>query len=176
MLLKKQTVWLLTMLSLVVVLSVYYVTSDGKSNLATTDQEESKAGEETAKGDEDIISSVSGDEAFEEKRLTQMDERSKMREDLTEVAGSTDLPAEEISAAKDQLDQLDEIAQKEELLETMIKAMDYEDVLVQADGNNVKITVKADEPSRTQANKIIQEVKNELGKLEAVAVEFQVKK
>ena len=35
MLLKKQTVWLLTMLSLVVVLSVYYVTSDpGENELA----------------------------------------------------------------------------------------------------------------------------------------------
>ena len=42
MLLKKQTVWLLTMLSLVVVLSVYYITSpEQKSNeLATVKQEE----------------------------------------------------------------------------------------------------------------------------------------
>ncbi len=40
MLLKKQTVWLLTMLSLVVVLSVYYITSpEQKSNdLAAVEQ------------------------------------------------------------------------------------------------------------------------------------------
>lgn len=33
--LKKQTVWLLTMLSLVVVLSVYYVTTPDKMNTAS---------------------------------------------------------------------------------------------------------------------------------------------
>ena len=42
MLLKKQTVWLLTMLSLVVVLSVYYITSPEQQQnvLAAVDQEE----------------------------------------------------------------------------------------------------------------------------------------
>ena len=40
MLLKKQTVWLLTMLSLVVVLSVYYLTSpESTEETATTEQQ-----------------------------------------------------------------------------------------------------------------------------------------
>ena len=44
MLLKKQTVWLLTMLSLVVVLSVYYVTSEPKtSDLTAMDKVSQKA-------------------------------------------------------------------------------------------------------------------------------------
>ncbi|WP_322090787.1 hypothetical protein [Caldifermentibacillus hisashii] len=39
MMLKKQTVWLLTMLSLVVVLSVYYITAEptNNNNLANVD-------------------------------------------------------------------------------------------------------------------------------------------
>lgn len=50
MALKKQTVWLLTMLSLIIVLSVYYVSS-GNTNLALTDDE--PATEENVTNDEE---------------------------------------------------------------------------------------------------------------------------
>ena len=64
------------------------------------------------------------------------------------------------------------LRKKEVLLETLIKAMDYEDVLVRAEGDQVSITVKADKQSRSEANKIIQTVRGEMGPLHAV-VEFQ---
>ncbi|MBD7935904.1 SpoIIIAH-like family protein [Cytobacillus sp. Sa5YUA1] len=173
MLLKKQTVWLLTMLSLVVVLSIYYLTSpDGQMNLAGNDQEEN---ENTETGGA-VVSDVASDEEFAQERLDQMNERSMEKERLTEVAASTELPAEERSEAKDQLDSLNELAAKEEMLENLIKSMNYEDVLVKADGANVKVVVKAEEQSKTEANKIIREVMNELGTQAMVAVEFQVSK
>lgn len=53
MLLKKQTVWLLTMLSLVVVLSVYYMTTpeSPQSNVAVVDQQEENTNKEAVKED-----------------------------------------------------------------------------------------------------------------------------
>ncbi|KAF0818442.1 MULTISPECIES: SpoIIIAH-like family protein [unclassified Cytobacillus] len=179
MLLKKQTVWLLTMLSLVVVLSVYYVTSPEQKGSDLAGMEEKAAGEMEAVESEDgkaIITNTASDEMFENLRLQLDDERSRMKEGLQEVLGQTDLPAEERMKAKDQIDELNEIAQKEAMLETLIRAMDYEDVLVRADGKKVQITVKAKDHSPAAANNIIQEVRNEIGKLEAVAVEFQVEK
>ncbi|MBU8879335.1 SpoIIIAH-like family protein [Bacillus sp. FJAT-29790] len=183
MLLKKQTVWLLTMLSLVVVLSVYYITSpEQKGNdLAAMEEKENKETDkeagttETGEGSA-ITTNTASDEMFEALRLQLNDERSKMKEDLTVTMGQTDLPAEERSKAKDQIDQLNEIAQKEEMLETLIRAMDYEDVLVRADGKDVRITVKAEKQSRSAANNIIREVNNEIGNLQAVVVEFQIGK
>lgn len=194
MLLKKQTVWLLTMLSLVVVLSVYYVTSpdQGGKNLADVDVEETtdeqtdeQTNEQTDEQkepatetdpDSAVITNASGDEMFEELRLQLNDERSKIKEDWETIVGSTDLPAEERSAAKDQINQLDAIAKKEETLEKLIRAMNYEDVLVRADGNDVRVTVKVKELSRKAANEIIREVKNEIGNLELVTVEFTAPK
>ncbi|MEH7251564.1 SpoIIIAH-like family protein [Neobacillus niacini] len=181
MLLKKQTVWLLTMLSLVVVLSVYYITSpEQKSNeLAAVkqeekaDQKETKTDTETKDGDT-IISQVAGDEEFESLRLKLQDERSELKEHLTEVVATTDLPANERSEAVDQMKKLNEIAQKEQTLETLIKARDYEDVLVRADGPTVKIIVKSKkESSKSEANAIIKMVKKEIGETNFVAVEFQ---
>ena len=85
------------------------------------------------------------------------------------------LAEDKVQEAKEKMDELNETAQKEYLLETLIKAMDYEDVLVRAEGDQVSITVKADKQSRAEANKIIQTVRSELGPLHAV-VEFQSKK
>ena len=183
MLLKKQTVWLLTMLSLVVVLSVYYITSpEQKSNeLAAVkqeekaDQKETKTDTETEVKDGDtVISQIAGDEEFEALRLELQDERSELKEQLNTVVATTDLPADQRSEAVDQMKKLSEIAQKEEMLETLIKAMDYEDALVRADGTTVKIIVKSKkESSKSEANAIIQMVKKEIGETNFVAVEFQ---
>jgi len=186
MLLKKQTVWLLTMLSLVVVLSVYYITSpEQKGNdLAAIQQDakEQNKGKTTtktttkseAKDDKTIVSTVAGDQEFEELRMKLDDLRSQQQEDLTTELASTDLPAVERSKVKDQMDKLNQTAQKEEILETLIKTMGYEDALVRADGEEVRVTVKSkNKPSATEANKIILQVKKEIGETNYVAVEFQ---
>ncbi|MDR6998685.1 SpoIIIAH-like family protein [Neobacillus niacini] len=193
MLLKKQTVWLLTMLSLVVVLSVYYITSPEQknSNELTAvqqkakdqmDQKEmnskSKASTKTETKDEKtIISQVAGDDEFEALRIKLEDDRSQQQEELNTVLASTDLPADERSKAYDQMQKLNQTARKEEILETLIKAKGYEDALVRADGSQVRVTVKSKKkPSATAANDIIQQVKKEIGDTNYVAVEFQPSK
>ncbi|WP_077213933.1 SpoIIIAH-like family protein [Bacillus dakarensis] len=194
MLLKKQTVWLLTMLSLVVVLSVYYITSPEQngSEFAAVDEQKEEQTENTeesaatdaadeadsteVEGEESIISSVASDEVFEGLRLKLDEERSKIKEELRDIMASTELPSDERGEAYDRIQKLDEISQKESVLETLIIAMGYEDALVRADGENVRITVKSNEPSASAANDIIQVVKNEIGQMQAVAVEFQPSK
>lgn len=96
MLLKKQTVWLLTMLSLVVVLSVYYVTAEPKTTNQVTRQEkekESAATKEKDSGSQKIklTTKSASDEVFETLRLERQDEMSKKQEELTNKLASTDL-------------------------------------------------------------------------------------
>jgi stage III sporulation protein AH len=184
MLLKKQTVWLLTMLSLVVVLSVYYITSPepNQGNLATVEEQEENAVNEEAveevksEDGETIISGIASDEQFEALRLDLEDARSEMKEDYQEILASTDLPVEQRNNAYEKMQELDSISQKEGTLETLIKTMGYDDALVRADGDKVRVTVKAKEHTAAEANEIIQMVRNELGSLQAVAVTFQPEK
>lgn len=186
MLLKKQTVWLLTMLSLVVVLSVYYITSpeQKKSDLAAVEEKaKSQTGENKqktktdAKDEDSIVTTIAGDAEFEKLRMNLEEARGQQREELTAIMATTTLPADERSEAKDQMQRLSDIAQKEDLLETMIKSMGYEDALVRADGEQVKVTVKSkNKPSASEANKIILEVKKEVGETNFVAVTFQTAK
>ncbi|WP_433743076.1 SpoIIIAH-like family protein [Falsibacillus pallidus] len=176
MLLKKQTVWLLTMLSLVVVLSVYYVTSPAPKTSDLAAVQQGKKGDEKANADQkgvDVVTEQAGDEVFETLRLEEQDKRSELRQQLTEMVASPDLSAEEKSKAYEQMQQLTELETKEKVLESVIQSMGYKDALVRADGEKVLITVKANEKSAKAANQIIQKVGDELGDMEKIAVEFQ---
>lgn len=183
MMLKKQTVWLLTMLSLVVVLSVYYITAEptNNNNLANVNVNQSEKDEnnksekenEDVKAENTTITDVSKDEVFEEIRLQMQDERSKKLEELEQVAGSTDLSAEERSEAKDEMERLQQIAEKEKFIENLIvQTLGYEDALVQADESEILITVKGEKPSKAKANEIIKMVSKEMG-TSTVTVAFQ---
>lgn len=182
MMLKKQTVWLLTMLSLVVVLSVYYITAEptNNNNLANVDvskeeKADSKKVTEKEKSSDTKNTTITDakNEVFEEIRLQMQDERSKKLEQLEEVAGSTDLSAEERSEAKDEMNRLQKIVEKEAFIENLIiQTLGYEDALVQADESEVLVTVKGEEPSKAKANEIIKIVKKEMGN-SSVTVAFQ---
>ena len=186
MLLKKQTVWLLTMLSLVIVLSVYYVTLDPNqgNEMATSvnkegneaegqNQDTNSSGEET--GDQistEEVSPTGSDQSFETMRMEVTDERNRMIEDLTIVLSNTELSAAERDEANETIKQLRTINQKETILETLIVDMNYDAAFVQADGDQVRVTVKTDELTKSQTNDIIRLVFNEIPEAENVTVEL----
>lgn len=193
MLLKKQTVWLLTMLSLVVVLSVYYLTApeENAADLTSTEeQKESKTESEIESKDEkekdkeketstdesgSSVTIASGDE-FEALRMQIEDERAKLNEELTVKMGDTDLSAEERDEAYAKIEQLSETKVKENIIENLIVAMDYNAALVRVDGTDVKVSVKADKQTKTEANNIIRLVRKEVENAQNVVVNFQPEK
>ncbi len=176
MLLKKQTVWLLTMLSLVVVLSVYYVTSDPElTNVAIGDQEEENKEISADEKDMKVITEAAGDEAFETIRMDMQDKRSKDLEDLTAQVANPELSTEEKNKLFEKMQQLSELDVKEKTLESLIKNLGYDDALVRADDEQVLITVKADDHSRADAARILQVVREEIGTQLTATVEFQQK-
>ncbi|AYV70111.1 MULTISPECIES: SpoIIIAH-like family protein [Niallia] len=171
MLLKKQTVWLLTMLSLVVVLSVYYITSPESrlNEFAATEEDNNKAksndAEEAAKDSkgESTVTTTDSEAVFEQMRLDLMEQRDKMKEELVTIQGSKDKTAEEKNEATEKINELQEMTDNEKIMESLIKAENYDDVLVQtADDGTVKVTVKAEELSADAANEIVQLVRKNM--------------
>ncbi|SDK55763.1 SpoIIIAH-like family protein [Sediminibacillus albus] len=186
--LKKQTVWLLTMLSLMIVLSVFYMSSPNNEELAflnnstegNEEQATSTSTTDSAEGDaevleegDSVISQTSTDELFTSIRMDIQDERSSMKERLEEIVASSSASTDEINAAYEEMQQLDEAAKKESIIEeTILSENQYEDVLVRSEDNEVVVTVKAEELSRTEANNIIQMVKDEFGEV-TIEVKYQ---
>lgn len=179
MVLKKQTVWLLTMLSLIIVLSAYYIMTPGTDNVAFVDDQEEQASEQdkaketNASGDDMVTSSVSSDETFAALRLEIQEQRDAAIEDYTSVIASeasTDLRNE----AHEQRQELLALSQKESVLENLIKSEGYSDAIVYTLANNkVRVIVKADQLSNEEANNIMVLAQEQLGNQQRIAVEFQ---
>lgn len=180
MVLRKQTVWLITMLSLLIVLSVFYMFSPGSDQVVMVDEEdpasdESRDGEDSD-GDIDdqfIVSNLAGDDYFTTIRLETEDARNELKEHLTEVIASGTATSDEKNQAMDQIYAIETTAQKESILERMImQEKGFEDVLVRTDDHQVSITVLASELSRTDANHMMQMARDEFGMMD-VTVRFQ---
>ncbi|MBN8236589.1 SpoIIIAH-like family protein [Halobacillus kuroshimensis] len=178
---KKQTVWLLTMLSLLIVLSVYYMTSPENGEMAFIQEEdwaemtsEEAEGEnvETA-GDGTVISQISTDELFSAIRLDMKNQRDQVQEQLSEIVASSDFTTEEKNEALEKMETIKTNQSKESIIEnTILASAQYDDVLVRAEDDVVHVTVKAQELSKEETNQIIQMVSDEFGHKQ-VQVQFQ---
>jgi len=164
--LKKQTVWLLTMLSLMIVLSVYYMTQKPGDFAYMNTGEEENATEETATtGEETNVDITPGEnELFAALRLEVQDERSKKLDRLDDVVANSSASVEEKKKAYDEMDAIEQLNTKEMILEeTILASAEYQDVLVRADGDKVFVHVQAEELSKTEVVNIMQMVRDELG-------------
>lgn len=165
--LKKQTVWLLTMLSLMIVLSVYYMTADPNDfayiNSGDDDTEEA-SGDTTGSTDSAVNVTPGGNELFATIRMETMDERGKKLERLEAIVASSNATPEEKKQAYNEIDAIDAMSNKETILEESILASaEYQDVLVRNDGDVVHVHVQVDELSKTEVVNIMQMVRDEFG-------------
>lgn len=187
--LKKQTVWLLTMLSLMIVLSVYYVMSDQEDLAYIHTDEENESGQfnfdidesytdEMAEEDVDVenITTLGMSELFATLRMEIDDERSVQKERLQDIIASSRSSTVEINEAMNEINDIDKVATKEKILqETILTSYEqYEDVLVRAEDEKVHVHVITEQLPRSEAVEIMQIVRDELGEV-AVDVHFQDK-
>lgn len=180
---KRQTIWLLTMLSLVVVLSVYYVTTPdqmktaGIMNMTSNNSLDSTPSTDTNKKDDgkETTSKESTNEVFLKQRMEQEDKRAQLQEEFQTTIDSATASAEEKSQAFTSLKELQTLTALEADVETMIKESGYKDALVRADSNEVNVAVKSTKKhSKAAANEIIQMARSVLGE-KLVIVTFQTK-
>ena len=111
----KQNMWFLTLFSLILVLSVYYITmpNDLFSQVASTEEKSNK--NEKVKETVEEISSLTA------MRVSLEEERQGMMDDLQEQLTSDTISSEEKNNAYEQLKYLNTLQSKEEELEKQIK-------------------------------------------------------
>jgi stage III sporulation protein AH len=171
MVLKKQTVWLLTMLTLMVVLSAYYL-----FNHQPTDMNDFADGNELADMEQDnflntlgdvnsdmdmSVESMTDDDYFLSYRMEREATRAEMIEHYSEII-SSDATAQAIAEAVGKQNEIWERAEAEMTLEELLKTEGYEEAVVVADADRVNVVVKSDTLDRRQVLNIIHLVRNHL--------------
>ncbi|WP_019414113.1 SpoIIIAH-like family protein [Paenisporosarcina sp. TG20] len=174
---KKRTVWMLTLLSLVAVISVYYVNEPNNmpfDGLAIfSDEAVDQLSVNNQADGESVTPIFAQSELFEEMRMEVLNKRSEQRTQLTSKIASNELPAEEVNAAYDEMEDLTVRDSTEAMLEMLIQSLGYSDALVLTSEGTVDVRVISDEQGAAQANEIIHIVKKQWEDAKTVKVTFQ---
>lgn len=175
----KRTVWFLTLLSLVAVISIYYIKEKAPMpfdgiNIFKDSPESIQLTENIV--DADKTTPVFADSyLFEEMRMQVRDERSKLKEQLTAKVLSSDHTSEEKNVAYEEMERLTKLDSAEALMEMQIIALGYPEAFVRTEEGTVKVTVLSTEGhSKQLADEIVRYVKTNWEDPKAVvSVEFK---
>ena len=165
----KQNLWFLTLFSLILVLSVYYITmpNDLLKNATTSEEVEEKSSDNKT---EETVEEVSSLVAM---RVSLEEERQSTMADLQEQLTSEEVSSEEKNSAYEKLKYLNEIQGKEEDFEKKIKEELKKDCFVKIDNSNVSIVCVSDKHDNSVANNIMRLIQNEYKEKMYITVKFQ---
>lgn len=133
--------------------------TDAQSGSELVSNQESENNETETTGTSSDVSAIQIQRTEAEKA------KSQLEADLTAIIASKDADAEEKSEAKDSLEKINKDSQHESMLESMIKAKGYSDVLVRVNEDTVQVHLQLSEsqsePTLEQTNEIIMMAKTE---------------
>lgn len=167
----KQSLWFLTLFSLILVLSVYYITMPNE--LLLTNNSNYLNTEQTNKEVDDVEVSIEESELLVTMRVNLEEERSEMIADLKSTLTSGDSTSEEKNNAYEQIQYLTNLKGQEESLESKIKKELGLDSFIKIDNNQVKVVAIKDKHDTTLANNIMKIVQNEFKNKVSVTVKFE---
>lgn len=164
----KQSIWFLTLFSLILVLSVYYITMPNEllitNNSKQTDENNTEKASVTVEESE-IITALRVE--AEEKRAEEIDE-------LNAILNNGEASVEDKNNAFEKIKDLNSIKGKEQIVENKIKEKFGLDSFVKIDdGNQVRVVISGKEHNVELANNIMRSVQEEFDTKMYISVKFQ---
>lgn len=166
----KKNLWFLTLFSLVLVLSVYYITMPNElltannSVISTSLEEENTDDASVSIEESDIISALKVEDGNDV-----LEEIDVLKQTLTNASSTVD----EKNTAYDKIKELTSISGKEEKLENALKEKYKYDSFVKIEDDQVRVVVGSKEHNTQIANEIMRLVQNEFDEKMYVSVQFQ---
>ncbi len=154
----RKNLWFLTLFSLVLVLSVYYVTMP-KELL-----EQNKKEEETKVEETNIIEALKAEDDTNTQK-----EINKLKNTISDSKTTT----EDKNKAFDNLKTLTGVSSKEELLEEKVKNTYNIDSFIKIDGDQIRVVLNSEEKSTTLANKIMRTIQENFDTKQYIVVQFK---
>ena len=158
----KKNLWFLTLFSLVLVLSIYYVTMPSEvfdKKLLNKDAETAN----TEIKESTVVSSLKvEDDASVKEKI------NSLKEKLTDKSVST----EDKNNYFEELKLINKNSSKEETIETKIKEMCNCDNFVKIDGDNIRVVLDSADSNASKANEIMRLVQKEFDNKMYISVKF----
>lgn len=163
----KQKLWFLTLFSLILVLSIYYITMPKEVF------ESKKENEVNKENDNKVNIEISNSSSLDVLRVSDDEARLKEIEDLRIVLTNVDSSIDEKNKAYEKLKLIEQNKGKEESLEDKIKSEFNLNSYVKINNNQIKITVVESKHNYELANNIIRSIQEEYNEKMYITVKFQ---
>lgn len=161
----KKNMWFLTLFSLILVLSVYYVTMPSELLLNT-----GSSNPEVTTTD---VNEESENASLVALRVEKEEESLKQLDDLNAILTSKDSSVDDKNTAYDKMKNINNIKGEESSLESKIKEEFKLDSVVKIDGNNIRVTASSSESSVSLANQIMRSVQSKYNDKMYITVKFE---
>ena len=165
----KQSLWFLTLFSLILVLSVYYITMPNELLLTNN----SNYTEEVNSDNEEESVTISESEALVSMRVNLEAEREEMVSDLRGTLTSEEATTEEKNSAYEQIKYITDLKGKEEAIEEKIKKKYNLDSFVKIDNNEIKVVAVKKEHDSSLANNIMKTIQGEFSNKVYITIKFE---
>ncbi len=160
----KKGVWFLTLFSLILVLSVYYITMPTELLINTNNLKEEETTPTVKTEDSSLLVAlrVEADENVE-----------KEIESLKKIISDSDSSIEDKNAAFEKMKELNANRSKEEILEEKIKTAYNLDTFIKIDEDCISVTINDENHSTELANKIMRTIQEDYKEKIQITVKFQ---
>ena len=166
----KKSLWFLTLFSLILVLSIYYITMPSELLLTTGTN---ISNEETEDSTEEPTINIEESDILVALRVEADEEMSKEIDELELVLNNAESSVEEKNKAYEKIKDLNNNRGEEEKLETQIKETHKLESFVKIKGNNINVIVKSSEHSNNIANNIMRTIQSNYETSKYITVKFQ---
>ena len=160
----KKSLWFLTLFSLILVLSIYYITMPNElllSNNSNYNKEENEA---------KVV--VEESETLTAMRVTLDEERQSEIETLQKQLEGNKLTAEEKNSTYEQIKYLTQLSSTEENLESILKKTYNISCFVKVDNNTISVTSTEEKHDTTLANNIMRTIQEQYEEKMYITVTF----
>lgn len=168
----KQSLWFLTLFSLILVLSVYYITMPNELLLTNNSN---YLDTKFTSGDTDNEAKVTIEESelLVTMRVNLEEERSEMIADLRTTLTNEKATSEEKNNAYEQIKYITDLKTQEELLQTKIKKDHGIDSFIKIENNEIKVVAIKENHDITLANNIMKTIQSEFDNKVYITVKFE---
>lgn len=157
----KNGVWFVTLFSLILILSIYYITMPTEL-LITKDKKETLPTVDISDADALLSLKVSNNESIEEEIDV-----------LKQIISNSDATIEDKNNAFDRIKELNQIRSEENTLEDKIKEKYKLEAFVKITNDDIDVVVKSEENSSEQANNIMRLIQENYEEKKNISVKFQ---
>ena len=165
----KKSLWFLTLFSLILVLSIYYITMPSELLLTgNTNIKESKEKEESK-----ATISIEESDLLVALRVESDEEMNKQIEELQIVLANTKSSADEKNIAYEKIKEINSNRSQEEKLEAQIKDTHNLDSFIKIKSSNISVIVNSKDHSTKLANNIMRTIQSNYEDSKYISVKFQ---